>query len=401
MALVVKAVEIQGREGNLETSGHEPGLPLGFEQFQPTLRFMMVAGGTGGHIFPALAVAEELRARGARRERSGMKYVIEFLGTKRPLEARLIPGAGFPLRTIDAAGLKGIGGFRGVRNLLVLPRTAVATAKVLRDFQPQVVVGVGGYLAGPVMVEAALQGIPTLLIEPNALPGFTNRALAPVVRLAAVGFEQAARYYGAKARVTGLPVRAAFHAIPPKKHEAPFNILIVGGSQGSKAINELMVQCAPLLRRESGWFKVVHQTGETEYNAVREAFREQGVPAHILAFIEDMPGALAQADLVVSRAGAAAAAELAAAGRASLLIPFPGATDQHQLANARALEGVGAARVILQAELTPERLMREIRELLSDPQRLIGMEQAAKSLARPGAAAHIADLVEEMVVHLC
>jgi UDP-N-acetylglucosamine--N-acetylmuramyl-(pentapeptide) pyrophosphoryl-undecaprenol N-acetylglucosamine transferase len=361
-----------------------------------SLRFLMVAGGTGGHIFPALAVAEELRARGARLERSRAKYLIEFLGTKRPLEARLIPGAGFPLRTVNAAGLKGVSGFRGVRNLLMLPRTAVATARVLRDFQPQVVVGVGGYLAGPVMVEAALHDIPTLLIEPNALPGFTNRALAPVVRLAAVGFAQAARFYGEKARVTGLPVRAAFHAIPSKRHESPFSMLIVGGSQGSKALNELMVQCAPLLRRESGWLELVHQTGEKDYHAVREAFLEHGVRAHVHVFIEDMPGALAQADLVVSRAGAAALAELAAAGRAALLIPFPGATDQHQLANARAWEQAGAARVILQAELTPERLIRETHELLSDPLKLMEMERAAKSLARPEAAADIADLVEEL-----
>jgi UDP-N-acetylglucosamine--N-acetylmuramyl-(pentapeptide) pyrophosphoryl-undecaprenol N-acetylglucosamine transferase len=247
------------------------------------------------------------------------------------------------------------------------------------------------------MLEAALLDIPTLLIEPNALPGFTNRVLAPVVRLAAVGFEQAARFYGEKARVTGLPVRAAFHAIPSKRHEAPFTILIVGGSQGSKAINEVITQCASsLLKRESGRFKVVHQTGERDYNAVREAFLEHGVTADVHAFIEDMPGAFAQADLVISRAGAVAAAELAAAGKAALLVPFPAATDQHQLANARALERAGAARVVLQAELTPERLMGEIRELFSEPLRLIQMEQAAKSLARPDAAAQIADLVEEM-----
>jgi UDP-N-acetylglucosamine--N-acetylmuramyl-(pentapeptide) pyrophosphoryl-undecaprenol N-acetylglucosamine transferase len=382
----------------VESSGDKLGVPLGFEQFQPALRFLMVAGGTGGHIFPALAVAEELRARGARPERSGTRYLIEFLGSKRPLEARLIPRAGFPLRTVNAAGLKGISGFRGVRNLMLLPGTAVATARVLRDFQPQVVVGVGGYLAGPVMVEAALQDIPTLLIEPNALPGFTNRALAPVVRLAAVGFEQAARFYGEKARVTGLPVRAAFHAIPPKRHQSPFSVLIVGGSQGSKAINEIMVRCAPLLRRESGWLKVVHQTGEADYNAVGQAFLEHGVRAHVHAFIEDMPGALAQADLVVSRAGAAALAELAAAGRAALLIPFPAATDQHQLANAQAFDRAGAARVMLQAELTPERLIREIHELLSEPRRLIEMERAAKTLVHPEAAAHIADLIEQLVV---
>jgi UDP-N-acetylglucosamine--N-acetylmuramyl-(pentapeptide) pyrophosphoryl-undecaprenol N-acetylglucosamine transferase len=394
MALVVKAVETEGGKRSVESSGHEPGVPQGFEQSQSRLRFLMVGGGTGGHIFPALAVAEELRARGARLEHSGTKYLIEFLGTKRPLEARLIPGAGFPLRTINAAGLKGMSGFRSMRNLMLLPRTAVATARVLRDFQPQVVVGVGGYLAGPVMVEAALQDIPTLLIEPNALPGFTNRALAPLVRLAAVAFEEAARFYGKKARVTGLPLRAAFYRIPPKRHAAPLTVLIVGGSQGSKAINELMIQCVPLLSRESGWLKVVHQTGERDYNSVREAFLERGVTAQVQAFIEDMPGALAQADLVVSRAGATAVAELAAAGRAALLIPFPAATDQHQLANAQALERAGAARVIPQVELTPERLMGEIQELLSDPLRLIRMERAAKGLGRPEAAAHIADLIE-------
>jgi UDP-N-acetylglucosamine--N-acetylmuramyl-(pentapeptide) pyrophosphoryl-undecaprenol N-acetylglucosamine transferase len=157
-----------------------------------------------------------------------------------------------------------------------------------------------------------------------------------------------------------------------------------------------MIQCAPLLRRDSGWLEVVHQTGETDYNAVREAYLEHGVRACVLAFIEDMPEALAQADLVVSRAGAAALAELAAAGRAALLIPFPAATDQHQLTNAQVLERAGAARVILQAELTPERLIREIHELLSEPLRLMGMERAAKSLVRPGAPAHIADLVEEL-----
>jgi UDP-N-acetylglucosamine--N-acetylmuramyl-(pentapeptide) pyrophosphoryl-undecaprenol N-acetylglucosamine transferase len=289
-----------------------------------------------------------------------------------------------------------MGGFHGLQNLLVLPRTAVETAMVLRDFQPHAVVAVGGYLAGPVMVEAALQGIPTLLIEPNAVPGFTNRVLAPVVSWAAVGFEQTARFYGKKARVTGIPIRAAFHAIPAKIHRVPFTVLIVGGSQGSKAINEVMIQCAPLLTREPECLKVIHQTGERDYNAVREVFLKCGVTAEVHAFIEDMAGSLAEADLVVSRAGATAVAELAAAGKAALLVPFPAATDQHQLANARTLESAGAARVILQAELTPERLMAEIHQLLSEPGRLSEMEQAARSLARPDAAAQIAALVEGM-----
>jgi UDP-N-acetylglucosamine--N-acetylmuramyl-(pentapeptide) pyrophosphoryl-undecaprenol N-acetylglucosamine transferase len=408
----------------------------------------MVAGGTGGHIFPALAVAEELRQRG---ENSGAPYRIEFLGTHRPLEAKLIPAAGFPLRTVDAAGLKGIRGIQRLRNLWVLPRTALVTAGILRDFRPQVVVGVGGYLAGPVMLEAALVGIPTVLIEPNARPGFTNRLLAPVVRIAALGFAETAPVYGKKARVTGLPVRRAFFDIPPRAVApallpvgeatqlevavSPFTILVVGGSQGSRAINQVVVKCLPLLVHESGGgadgdadvgpgfspergdrvvgtttassglkpgptgagaMRIIHQTGEHDYNEILNAYQEQGLVAEVHAFIDDMPGTLAQADLVISRAGATAVAELAAAGRAALLVPFPGAADQHQLENARAMEKAGAARVIVQSELTPERLAKEIRELMANPAALTGMETSARGLARPDAAERLADLIQNL-----
>jgi UDP-N-acetylglucosamine--N-acetylmuramyl-(pentapeptide) pyrophosphoryl-undecaprenol N-acetylglucosamine transferase len=420
-------------------------------------RILMVAGGTGGHIFPALAVAEELRARG---ERSGSRYEIEFLGTHRPLEAKLIPAAGFRLRTVDAAGLKGIGGIQRLRNLLVLPRTAIEVARILREFQPQVVVGVGGYLAGPVMLEAALADIPTILIEPNARPGFTNRLLAPVVRAAAVAFPETAHLYGEKAWVTGHPVRRAFFDIPARRHSphgakallpVPFSVLVVGGSQGSRAINHAVTASLPLLACEAsglaptlrsaqggnaatrdvgasgagpwpnavrpytpdaglqpgvspvaapeneaftGGIRIIHQTGEHDYNELCKTYQERGLLAEVHAFIDDMPGALAQADLVISRAGATAVAELAAAGRAALLIPFPGATDQHQLENARAMEKAGAARVIVQSELTPERLAGEIRELMASPAALERMETCAHRLARPDAAARIADMVE-------
>lgn len=387
----------------------------------------MVAGGTGGHIFPALAVAEELRRRG---ERSGSPYEIEFLGTHRPLEAKLIPAAGFRLRAVDAAGLKGIGGIKRLQNLLVLPRTAIAVARILREFRPQVVLGVGGYLAGPVMVEAALINIPTVLIEPNVRPGFTNRLLAPLVRAAAVGFAETASYYGEKAHATGLPVRRPFFEIPPRRHSSPvvaqallpvqetqpvaqallplpgtqpgvavspFTVLVVGGSQGSMAINHAMMQALPLLANGPGRLRIIHQTGERDYNEVRKAYQERSLPAEVHAFIDDMPGTLAQADLVISRAGATAVAELAAAGRAALLIPFPGATDQHQLENARALERAGAARVIVQSELTAERLAGEILELMASPATLEQMETCVRRLARPDAAARIADMVEHFV----
>jgi len=359
-----------------------------------TARILMVAGGTGGHIFPALAVAAELRARSERGDWNSTRYAIEFIGTRRQLESKLIPAAGFPLHVVEAAGLKGIGGLRKLRNFLVLPYTAVEAAAILREFQPHVVVGVGGYVAGPVMLEAALRDIPTVLIEPNARPGFTNRVLAPVVRAAAVGFEETARFYGEKAHLTGHPVRRAFFEIPPKPHTPPFTVLMVGGSQGSRAINQAVVASLPLFARDTERIRIVHQTGEHDYNDVRKAYQERGFLAEIHAFIEDMPGALAQADLVVSRAGATAVAELAAAGRAALLIPFPAATDQHQLENARVLECAGAARVLVQSELTPERLVREIRGLLGVPETLGQMEACARRLARPDAAARIADLVE-------
>jgi UDP-N-acetylglucosamine--N-acetylmuramyl-(pentapeptide) pyrophosphoryl-undecaprenol N-acetylglucosamine transferase len=389
-----------GREGPVEAEV-EAGLEREEElvHHRPAaepLRILMVAGGTGGHIFPALAVAEELRARSAAREAVESPCQIEFLGTGRGLEARLIPRAGFPLRTVSAAGLKGIGGWRRIRNFLVLPRSAVETALILREDQPSVVVGIGGYVAGPAMLEAALKDIPTLLIEPNAVPGFTNRVLAPVVRKAAVGFEEAAVYYGSKAVVTGHPVRQGFFAVPRREHIPPFTILVLGGSQGSRALNDCVVRSLAVFAKWAEPPRFIHQTGERDYNAVRQAYQERGFPAEVVAFIEDVPGALARADLVISRAGASAVAELAAAGRAAVLIPFPDAADQHQLGNARVLARAGAARIIEQHELTPERLVAEVGDLLGAPSRLNEMATAARRLARPDAAQRIADLVEDL-----
>jgi UDP-N-acetylglucosamine--N-acetylmuramyl-(pentapeptide) pyrophosphoryl-undecaprenol N-acetylglucosamine transferase len=361
------------------------------------LRVLMAAGGTGGHIFPALAVAEELRRRSEElRSTSDVQTEVEFVGTNRGLESRVIPKAGFALRTVRAAGLKGVGGRRKILNLLVLPQSVLETALVLRKFQPHVVVGVGGYLAGPAMLEASLQDIPTLLIEPNAFPGFTNRVLAPLVRIAAVGFEGAARFYGAKARWTGHPVRKPFYQLAAKPHFPPFTVLILGGSQGSKAINDCVMDTVELLSSNRAQVRVVHQTGERDYNAVQEVYKVRGLSAEIHPFIEDVPQALAGADLVVSRSGATTVAELAAAGKASLLVPFPGATDHHQLDNARALERAGAARVIEQPELTPARLAEEIAALLAQPNRLVEMEQRVRSLARPDATECIADLIEQL-----
>jgi UDP-N-acetylglucosamine--N-acetylmuramyl-(pentapeptide) pyrophosphoryl-undecaprenol N-acetylglucosamine transferase len=279
------------------------------------------------------------------------------------------------------------------------------------------------------MLEAALADIPTLLIEPNAKPGLTNRLLAPMVRAAALGFAETARVYGEKGHVTGHAVRQAFFDIPTRRPRTsepgppelavpqvprtllpvdvraqprvavspPFTVLVVGGSQGSRAINQAVVESLPLLVREVGRLRIVHQTGEHDYNEVRQAYEEQGLVAEVHTFIDHMPEALAKADLVISRAGATAVSELAAAGRAAILVPFPGAADQHQLENARAMEKAGAARVIVQSELTPQRLAGEIRELMASPTTLERMEACVCRLARPDAAARIADLVEGLV----
>ncbi|HEX5482127.1 MAG TPA: UDP-N-acetylglucosamine--N-acetylmuramyl-(pentapeptide) pyrophosphoryl-undecaprenol N-acetylglucosamine transferase, partial [Terriglobia bacterium] len=281
------------------------------------LRVLMAAGGTGGHIFPALAVAQELRARWQTAESSREAFGacrIEFAGTGRGLEARVIPAAGFPLHQLAAAGLKGIGGFRKLRNFLVLPRSFWDTARLLYRLRPDVVVGAGGYVAGPVMLAAALAGIPTLLIEPNAAPGFTNRALAPFVRLAALGFEEAAPVYGKKARVTGHPVRSAFNRIGAKQIASPVVILILGGSQGSLAINNAVIGALPLFAKRTDEFRMVHQAGERWHERVRQAYVGTGLNAEVHAFIDDIPRALEQADLVICRSGASTVAELAAAG---------------------------------------------------------------------------------------
>lgn len=368
----------------------------------------MVAGGTGGHILPALTVAEELRRRSGEGGAAATVipaeagFQIEFLGTTRSLENRLIPSAGFVLHAVHAQGLKGIGGLRRLQNFMVLPRSTLEAARVLKKFQPQVVVGVGGYISGPVMLEAALKDIPTLLIEPNALPGFTTRALGPVARGVAVAFEETLSCFGTKARLTGCPVRPAFSTVPPKDHRPPWTLLAMGGSQGSRAINDCVREAYPMLAKDFPGLRLIHQTGEKDFAAARDAYEQvlkcEGTKGavDVRAFIDDVPEAMAVADVVISRSGAVSVAEIAAAGKAAIFVPFPQAADQHQLANARALERVGGARIIEQRNLTPARLAEEVEGLLSDPAALRSIEQRARSTARPDAAARIADWIEKL-----
>lgn len=372
----------------------DPSAPTEGGERGRALRILMAAGGTGGHIFPALAVAGELRARWNCRPHQ-TQGCIEFVGAGRDIEKQLIPVAGFSLNVVAAAALKGLTGWRKLRNFLVLPRSFRQTWRLISRFRPDVVVGVGGYVGGPVMLTAALRGIPTLLLEPNATPGFTNRVLAPFIRLAALGFSEAAPVYGAKARVTGHPVRAAFSAVAPKAHRTPYNILVLGGSQGSVAINTAVTGMFALLGSRNGQFTLTHQTGKLDFERVSALYKQSGVEAEVRAFIDEVPRAFERADLVISRSGASTVAELAAAGKASLLIPYPHAADGHQLANARALERAGGARVLEQRDLTPQRLFEEI-TALCEPERLTQMDCAARALAKPDAAARIADLIESL-----
>ena len=361
------------------------------------VRILMAAGGTGGHIFPALAVANELRRRSELSDAGGAQYETVFLGTGRGLESRVIPSAGYRLETIRGAGLKGISGWKRVLNVARLPRSAFEAARLLYRLRPRVVLGIGGYISGPVMLEAALAGIPTLLYEPNAVPGFTNRILAPVVQLAAVGFESSLAVYGAKGRLTGHPVRQEFYEVEPKIHKSPYTVLVVGGSQGARALNQCVMESLPLWGSHGeGTLSFIHQTGEADYNAVKAVYGNQWAGSEVCAFIDNIVEAFSRADLVVCRAGATTVAELAAAGKASILIPYPSAADQHQLHNARALERAGAACVIEQKDLKPARLVECVLSLLGNRGELTGMEQRAKSLASPLAASHIADLLEDL-----
>jgi UDP-N-acetylglucosamine--N-acetylmuramyl-(pentapeptide) pyrophosphoryl-undecaprenol N-acetylglucosamine transferase len=350
---------------------------------------LIAAGGTGGHLFPGIAVADELKARDAQTR-------VVFVGTPRGLESRLVPQAGYDLELLPILPLNGVGPVLMVKGLLALPWAMVKAVLLVRRLRPLAVLGVGGYAGGPTVLVAALLRIPTVLLEPNAKPGFTNRVLKPFVRHAACSYEEARRFFGKKGVVTGNPVRGGFAKLVPKWHVPPLTLLTFGGSQGARVINRTLTAAARLLPGPDR-LKIVHQTGPASRDEVAEAYNAAGRKAEVLPFLDDMETRFAQADLVLCRSGATTAAELAAAGKASVLVPFAQAADDHQTSNARALEEAGAARMIEEKDLTPERLTAVLTELLGDPARLTAMEEAARKLARPDAAARVADLLEGKV----
>ena len=356
-----------------------------------TLRVLIAGGGTGGHLYPGIAVAREI----VRRDPSG---VVTFAGTKGGVELRVVPREGFELDLIRSGGLKGKSLPSLVRGVGLLPLSALDAWRVVKRRAPDLVVGLGGYSSGPVVLVAAARGIPTLLLEQNAVPGLTNRLLARVVGAAAVTYESTLGFFGAKGFVSGNPVRPEFFKVggaAARKGEMtpgnPPSVLVFGGSQGAHAINAAMVEAAPALAAAPVGLRVTHQTGERDLEPVREAYRRAALDARVEPFLYRMAQEMAGADVVVCRAGATTLAEIAAAARPAILVPLPTATDDHQRKNAEVLEGEGAAEVIAQRTLTGTLLARRILGLIADPERRARMARAVHRLARPDAASLIVD----------
>ncbi len=354
-------------------------------------RVVIAGGGTGGHLFPGIAIARELLAR-----RPGA--VVSFAGTARGIEARVIPREGFALDLLRSAGLKGRSPAGAARAIALLPLSFADAWRIISRRKPDLVIGVGGYSSGPVVMLAALRGVPTLLAEQNAVPGLTNRLLAWVVSAAAVTFESTVSFFGRRGFVAGNPVRSEFFAVDDgaRPYGGPPRILIFGGSQGAHAINMAMVEAAPGLAADGG-VDITHQTGERDVDLVRRAYRDAGLSARVEPFLYAMDREMKQADVIVSRAGSTSIAELAAVGRAAILIPLPTAADDHQTKNAEVLVGAGAAEMIRQKDLTGALLAGRLLGLARDPARRASLAAAARTLARPGAAVAIVDRALELV----
>lgn len=349
------------------------------------LRVLIAGGGTGGHIIPALAVARELVARHAAE--------VLFVGTARGMEMRLVPEAGFPLRLVDVGPLKNVSLLTRLRTLVDLPRSIFACKRLIREFKPDVVFGVGGYASGPAMAAALLLKVPTMAFEPNAMPGLANRLVGKRVQAAAVNFPSAVKWFH-NAEVTGIPVRPGFFALEPPAGGAP-QLLVFGGSQGARLFNTTLPQIATALLDAVPGLAILHQSGARHAEKTQAAYAASGAdPARwqVHPFIDDMPARFAQASLVMARSGASTVAELAAAGKPALLVPFAAAADDHQKRNAEEMVRAGAAVMLSEGDLEISgRLMDALRDLLVSPARLTAMAAAARTQAHPGAAERIAD----------
>ena len=352
------------------------------------MRAILAGGGTGGHVIPALAIAQQLQ----------QDYAAEvlFIGTARGIENRLVPAAGFPLRLVQVGGLNRVSLKTRLKTFSDLPRAVWESRRILAEFRPDVVIGVGGYASGPAMLAAVLRRIPTLVFEPNFVPGFANRLVAPWVSGAAVHFAETGRYFR-RCEVTGVPVREAFFQIADHNPaNAKPSLLVFGGSQGAHAINQVVIDSVAELRARVPGIHVVHQTGEPDYNDAQAAYANLNGSVEAFRFIDDMPGRFAQADLLICRSGASTVAEVTAAGKPAVFVPFPRAADDHQKRNAEALERAGAAVMLEESKLSRESLVQAVSSLFSEPARLERMGQAARKLSHPDAAGDIAAMAARL-----
>jgi len=350
------------------------------------MRVIIAGGGTGGHVIPALAIAQQLKKQ--------FSAEVLFIGTARGIETRLVPAAGFPLELIQVGALKNVSLVTRLKTMFDLPRAIAASSRMITAFDPEVVIGVGGYASGPAMVAALRRRLPTLAFEPNVVPGFANRMIARWVSAAAVHFEETCQYFP-HCRVTGVPVRPAFFSIPLKTGGVP-TLLVFGGSQGARAINQAMIESLAGLRAKIPGIHIIHQTGQRDYDRVLAAYQASGISGEVHKFIDDMPETFGRADLLVCRSGASTVGEITAAGRPAIFVPFPAAADDHQNVNARALERADAAVVVEESNLGPSYLVETIVALMSDAPRLRSMSAAAKSLAHPTAVEEIAEMVRKL-----
>ena len=354
---------------------------------------VIAGGGTGGHLYPGIAVARELLSRQP-------EAAISFAGTANGIEARVIPREGFALDLIRSGGLKGKSLVARARGASLVPLGLADAWRIVTARRPDLVIGVGGYSSGPVVLVAALRGVPTMVLEQNAVPGLTNRMLSRYVQAAAVSYESTRQFFGAKTFISGNPVRPEFLGAAGSKESSPdaatTRVLVFGGSQGAHAINMAMVEAAAVLAAQGPHLRITHQTGARDVEMVRAAYAETRLAVDVEPFLDDMGRRLGQADVVVCRAGATTLAEITAAGQAAILIPLPTATDDHQRKNAEAMVVSGAADLLLQRDLNGRVLAERILALAGDRPRRERMAAAARALARPDAARMIVDRALEL-----
>jgi len=356
---------------------------------------IIAGGGTGGHLFPGIAIAEEFLKRDPANR-------VLFIGTKRGLEQRVLGNLGYPLETLKVEGIKGRGPLKVVSSLLKIPGSLRDSFRILRAFEPDLVIGVGGYASGPAVLAARLAGIPTAIAEQNAFPGLTNRILGHIVHRIFVSFQDSSRWFPAgRTQLTGNPIRASLMAGNGRdlghKTDTPFTLLIFGGSQGAHAINRVVMEALESLAPARERIRFIHQTGEQDRETLERAYREKGFAAEVSAFITDMAAAYGAADLLICRAGATSIAEITAGGKAALLIPFPFAVNDHQTKNAELLVRAGAAELIPEKGLEGPMLAARIERLMSRPEEIRRMEKASAALGNTRAAADIVDACLKLV----